>query len=156
MQLDQNMLLGSRNTMKKVSWHTWPRVIGSNLLVGGPGRLPPNVWDENALLYISFHLPCSLSRSDVKSTGPPASSSSLAAASALRRSSSFAARPLFTPETALCNPSKTLHLKKVRGLVNFNTTLSSTKLKIDVWLQRTEVNDMNWLSFRTSVKQYNN
>ena len=76
--------------------------------MGGPGRLPPKVRDENALLYISFHLPCSLSRSFDKSTGPPTPSSSLAASSALRRSSSFAASPLFTPETALYNRSNTL------------------------------------------------
>jgi hypothetical protein len=69
--------------------------------MGGPGRLPPRVRDENALLYISFHLPCNLSRSSERSTNPPADSSSLAAASAFCRSSSLAARPLFSPETAL-------------------------------------------------------
>lgn len=81
---------------------TWPRVIGSSRPVGGPGRLPPRVRDENALLYISFHLPCSLSRTIERSTGPPTASSSLAAASAFFTSSSLAARPLFNPETALC------------------------------------------------------
>lgn len=73
--------------------------------MGGPGRLPPKVLPENALLYISFHLPCSLSRSIERSTRPPTSSTSMAAASALRTSSSLAARPLFSPETALCSRS---------------------------------------------------
>lgn len=36
---------------------TWPRVIGSSLPSDGPGRLPPRVLEENALLYISFHFP---------------------------------------------------------------------------------------------------
>lgn len=81
---------------------TWPRVMGSSLPVGGPGRLPPRVRDENALLYSSLHFPCSLSRPTERSTGPPTASSSFAAASAFCRSSVFAARPLFSPETALC------------------------------------------------------
>lgn len=91
-------------TMRMIK-HTWPRVIGSSLPVGGPGRLPPRVRDENALLYINFHLPCSLYRSTERSTSPPTTSISLAAASAFFKSSSLAARPLFSPETALCNPS---------------------------------------------------
>lgn len=82
-----------------------PRVMGRSLPMGGPGRLPPRVRDENALLYMSFHLPCNLSRPTEISTSPPAASSSLAAPSAFRRSSSLAARPLFSPETALCTYS---------------------------------------------------
>lgn len=85
----------------RYDYHTCPKVIGSNLPVGGPGRLPPRVREEKALLYMSFHLPCSLSRSTVRSTGPPTASNSFADASAFCRSSILAARPLLSPETAL-------------------------------------------------------
>lgn len=97
---------------------TWPRVIGSSRPVGGPGRLPPRVRDENALLYISFHLPCSLSTSVERSTGPPTASSSLAAASAIFTSSSLAARPLFNPETALCQIPTQMYSEKSLKCVN--------------------------------------
>ncbi|KAL1363258.1 hypothetical protein AAHE18_03G137000 [Arachis hypogaea] len=85
-----------------VQKQTCPRVIRRSLPVGGSGRLSPRVRDENALLYISFHLPCNLSRSAERSTSPSAASSSLATASAFLKSSSFAARPLFSSETTLC------------------------------------------------------
>lgn len=95
----------------KYEWQTWPRVIGRSLPMGGPGRLPPNVRDEKALLYINFHLPWSLSRSYERSTGPPAASSSRATSSANLRSSTFAARPLFSPETTLCSKSFNIELE---------------------------------------------
>lgn len=92
-----------KRTHGKRAQYTWLRVMGRSLPVGGPGRLPPRVRDENALLYISFHRPWSLSRSAERSTSPPTSSTAFAAASAFCRSSSLAASPLFRPETALCD-----------------------------------------------------
>jgi len=40
-----------------------PDTVLCNAPVGGPGRLPPSVFEEKALLYTSRHRTCSLSRS---------------------------------------------------------------------------------------------
>ena len=113
--------------MQKKFKCTWLRVMGSSLPVGSPGRFPPRVRDENALLYISFHRPCSLSRSTDRSTGPPTASSSLAAASAFCRSSSLAARPLFSPETTLYNWPPQTFTKQV-SLVQTHKTIVALKI----------------------------
>jgi len=100
--------------------------MGRSLPMGGPGRLPPRVRDENALLYMSFHLPCNLSRPTERSTSPPTASSSLAAPSTFRRSSSLAARPLFSPDTALCTYS--MLNSSIRNIIITKITIISCRL----------------------------
>ncbi|PWZ41197.1 hypothetical protein Zm00014a_011256 [Zea mays] len=105
--------------------------MGRRRPVGGPGRLPPSVREENALLYSSRHRPCSLSRSLLRSTGhPAAASSSRAAASARSRSSWLAARPRFSPDTALCarDPSRARAIRSQFTVTHGPTTTKKKTL----------------------------
>ncbi|KAK5803116.1 hypothetical protein PVK06_030757 [Gossypium arboreum] len=72
---------------KVTSNYPLPVLDGGLKASGLRSWMASRVRDENALQYISFHPPCSLSRSTDTSTSPATASSSLAASSGFRRSS---------------------------------------------------------------------